>query len=153
MINTKNTNLQMEAHKLNSSIYTLTNGDGKELYCGTEEQCSAFIQGWKKCRDVADKIDTQYLSKNYIKINKISACQIECEKADRLIAKMRENEFCDTIQNASGDIVAYEMLCDVHFDWIEENEDGIFTAEEQQIARELQAEMEKHDICAIICYQ
>lgn len=90
------------------------------------------------------------LKQNFITIKKISSCQIECEKALALIDKMIENQEVDRLCNSSGDLFAYDIITDIHFDWVAENENDYYTPEEQETASKLQDELQSHNIQSII---
>lgn len=92
------------------------------------------------------------LKENFITIKKISYCQIECEKALALIDKMIENQEVDELCNSSGDLFAYEINADIHFDWVAENENDYYTPKEQETASRLQEELEANNINSIIYY-
>jgi hypothetical protein len=90
------------------------------------------------------------LQENFTTMKKISSCQIQCEKALALIDKMIENQEVDRFCNSSGDLFAYEINADIHFDWVYENENDYYTLEEQEIASKLQDELQANNIQSII---
>ena len=92
------------------------------------------------------------LIENFTTMKKISYCQIECKKALALIDKIIENQEADELHNSSGDLFAYEIDANIHFDWIDENENDYYTPEEQETARKLQDKLKANDIQSIIYF-
>lgn len=90
------------------------------------------------------------LKQNFITIKKISSCQIECEKALALIKRMIAFNEADSLYNCNGDLFAYDIITDIHFDWVAENENDYYTPEEQETASKLQDELQSHNIQSII---